>query len=410
VKTRDKILVLTTTFPRWRGDKDPPFVLELCRRLAPHFSVTVLAPHFPGSRTKETWDGIRVVRFRYFFTPLERLAYGSGGGILARLRRNPAWGLLVPFLLAGQVAAIARLIRKERFSLIHAHWLIPQALAAILAMAAAGRKIPLLSTAHGGDLYGLQGRAMDRLRRSVFRRSAAVSVVSRAMARDAVRGGARAQSTHVIPMGTDLVRRFCPGRDAPDHGQVLFVGRLVEKKGCRYLIQAWQEVHRRAPAARLVIAGDGPERETLRLLVNSAGLSPSVTFCGAVAHGSLPEMYRSSAVVAFPSVVAGGGDREGFGLVLVEALGCGCAAVVTDLPAMEDIVENETSALVVPQKDSAALARALLRLLGDPALCRRLASEGRRHVLERFAWEPIAARYRELIEKVIERREAAGGR
>ncbi len=72
MKKQPKILVLTTTFPRWRGDTDPPFVFELCRRLAGNFDVTVLAPHFPGSASEENMDGIRVVRFRYSFKALRK--------------------------------------------------------------------------------------------------------------------------------------------------------------------------------------------------------------------------------------------------------------------------------------------------------------------------------------------------
>ncbi len=90
-----------------------------------------------------------------------------------------------------------------------------------------------------------------------------------------------------------------------------------------------------------------------------------VEFMGAVANETLPEIYHSSDVVVFPSVVAGDGDREGFGLVLVEALGCECATVVTDLPAMRDIIHNGQSALVVPQKDSVQLAEKICRLLED---------------------------------------------
>jgi len=230
LKKQPKILVLTTTFPRWRGDTDPPFVFELCRRLAKDFDIIVLAPHFPGSPSEESMGGLRVVRFRYFFEPWEKLAYGSGGGILARIRINPFWGLLIPFLVAGQMLVTIRLLRRERFDLIHAHWLVPQALTVIIARALSGRDIPLLATAHGGDLYGLRGRLMDRLRGFVLSKTAAVTVVSRAMAEDLVRAGAPREKVRVIPMGTDLSDMFCPGDVERDPRQVLFVGRLVEKK------------------------------------------------------------------------------------------------------------------------------------------------------------------------------------
>ena len=86
---------------------------------------------------------------------------------------------------------------------------------------------------------------------------------------------------------------------------------------------------------------------------------------GAVPNTTLPELFQQASVFIFPSVVSDDGDREGFGLVLVEAMGCGCAAVVTDLPAMEDIVQNGKTAIVVGQKNPNEIARAVKRLLGS---------------------------------------------
>jgi glycosyltransferase involved in cell wall biosynthesis len=401
VKPQPKILVLTTTFLRWRGDTDPPFVFELCRRLAGNFDVTVLAPHFPGSASEENMDGIRVVRFRYFFEPWEKLAYGSGGGILARIRINPLWGLLVPFLVAGQVLATLRMLRRERFDLIHAHWLVPQALSVIIVRVLSGRDIPALATAHGGDLYGLRGRLMDRLRGFVLSKIDAVTVVSRAMAEDLVRSGVPREKVRVIPMGTDLTKMFCPGPVSRNAKQVLFVGRLVKKKGCRYLIEAWPKVIAKEASARLLIVGDGPERESLEKRAVELKTGDSVRFLGALPQASLPDLYRSSAVVVFPSIVGRGGDREGFGLVLVEALGCECAVVVTDLPAMRDIVQDGETGLVVRRESSEEIAGAVLRLLKDPPLVRRLAKEGRRAVRKRFDWGIIGKRYDDLIDLLI---------
>jgi glycosyltransferase involved in cell wall biosynthesis len=103
----------------------------------------------------------------------------------------------------------------------------------------------------------------------------------------------------------------------------------------------------------------------------------------------------------FPSIIAGDGDREGFGLVLVEALGCKCATVVTDLPAMHDIVRNGRSALVIPERDSARLAEKVNLLLDDAELRQKLGEQGRADVLERFDWEVIDRRYTDLISSLI---------
>ena len=91
-----------------------------------------------------------------------------------------------------------------------------------------------------------------------------------------------------------------------------------------------------------------------------------------LANETLPKLYQTADVVVFPSIVAADGDREGFGLVLVEALGCECAAVVTDLPAMRDIVHDGKTALVVPQQNAQQIAAKVIQLLDNPSLRRSL--------------------------------------
>ena len=103
----------------------------------------------------------------------------------------------------------------------------------------------------------------------------------------------------------------------------------------------------------------------------------------------------------FPSIVAADGDREGFGLVLVEALGCECAAVVTDLPAMRDIVHDGKTALVVPQQNAQQIAAKVIQLLDNPSLRRSLGEKGRQYVVQRFDWKIVAKKYSDLINMII---------
>jgi glycosyltransferase involved in cell wall biosynthesis len=206
---------------------------------------------------------------------------------------------------------------------------------------------------------------------------------------------------NVIPMGVDLRNRFVPAVQRPASGALLFVGRLVEKKGLKYLIEALPMILEKHPNVNLRIVGDGQEKERILERLLGLGIAEHVEFFGAVANETLTEIFHSSDVVVFPSVVAGDGDREGFGLVLVEALGCECATVVTDLPAMRDIVSNGKSALVVPQKDAHFLAEKISLLIDDDGLRQSLGQQGRQYVLEKFDWEIITNQYKELIRSVM---------
>ena len=122
IDKRQKLLVITSTFPRWLDDHEPPFVFELARRLTSHFAVTVLAPHAPGARLQEQMDGIDVRRFRYAPDRFEKLAYA--GGIPSRLRQNRWLILLVPVFVLLQLRSTYGLARRLKPTTVHAHWLI----------------------------------------------------------------------------------------------------------------------------------------------------------------------------------------------------------------------------------------------------------------------------------------------
>jgi len=384
-----RLLVLASTFPRWAGDTTPPFVFELCRRLTSHFEVHVLAPHAPGAAVTENLDGIHVHRYRYAPTSWERLAYD--GGILPRLRRHPWLALLVPAFVLAQMMAVLRLRRS--CDVVHAHWVLPQGLIAVMA---GGR--PVLCTAHGGDLFGLRSTVAGWLKRWTLRRVDRLTVVSPALADEACRNGVDSASVVVAPMGVDLRDTFTPKPSLRSvKPRLLFVGRLVVKKGVATLIRALPKILECHPAARLTVIGDGPERAHLVTLVDKIGVADAVEFSGSVPNSKLPDHFRAATVVVFPSLVAEDGDREGFGLVAVEALGCGCAVVGSDLPAMEEFLRHEETGLVTKAGDHAGLAAAVNRLLEDPDLRSRLGEAGRSDVLENYDWESVAASYADLL-------------
>jgi len=398
---RPALLVLSSTFPRWPDDHEPPFVFELSKRLAERFDLYLLAPHAPGARRHEWMAGIEVERFRYAPDWLEQLAYQ--GGILARLKQQPWRWLLVPFFIAAQWWALHRLLRRQHFDAIHSHWLIPQTLVALLA--GAGRKTPLLCTSHGGDLFGLRAMPLPAIKTWVLKRCSAVTVVSRAM-RDEVQRLLPGQMAEVVPMGTDLTGCFTPGSNSVRRGDtLLFVGRLVEKKGVNHLLDALAQLQRQGRALQLWIVGQGPELEALQAQAERLGIAAWVTFWGAVEHTRLADFYRLATLAVTPSVVAEGGDQEGFGLVIVEAMGCGCPVVASALPAIGDIVIDGETGLLVPPADPTALVHAIGQLLDQPEQARRLAATARQRVVERFDWQQVAERYADLLLRMIEHNE-----
>lgn len=396
---RKCILVLTSTFPRWLGDREPPFIFELSKRLANQFDVIVLAPHACGSRFREKFGLIDVRRFRYFFSPYQKLTYD--GGILANLKRQRLNYFLVPFFFIAEFIQVIKLLRNEKIDAIHAHWLIPQGAIALAARLFTGRSPAIICTSHGGDLFGLSDAIFTAMKRQIIRHCEKTTVVSEAM-RTYAESISERRDIDVISMGVDLIDQFTPDYSvvrAPN--EILFAGRLVEKKGVCYALLAMPTILRSFPATRLTIAGDGPDRTQLEELANKIGITGHVSFVGALDSVALRDRYRRATLFVAPSVVARNGDQEGLGLVFVEALGCECAVVATDLPAIRDVIVDGVTGLVCKQKNSEDLASKVIALLEDARLRATLGQNGRQHVLSRFDWHIIAEKYAKLISATV---------
>lgn len=398
MSAKPTLLVTASTFPRWKSDSEPRFVYDLCIRLAETFQVVVLAPHAQGAASYEQWGQLHIHRYRYAPAALETLAYE--GGITANLKQQRWKWLLLPGFFLGQWLALRQLLKTYPVAVIHSHWLIPQGLVAVAATYGKKHKPRLLCTSHGGDLFGLQDKVSLRLKRWVIKHCDAITVVSHFMVEkvQALAGDA-SPPISVIPMGTDLQQTFIPNPQVSRAAnQLLFVGRLVEKKGLPYLLHALQQLLPTHPDLQLVVAGSGTAQADLIQLGESLGIGQHVTFVGRLEHSSLVRLYQTSTLAVFPFVQAKDGDMEGLGLVMVEAMGCGCPVVVSDLPAVRDVIRQGETGCVVTAADSAALAMAIASLLADPVQRQTLSTQALATVRNGFDWESVTQRYQHCLQ------------
>lgn len=394
---KPRMLVLTSTYPRWVDDREPAFVHELAQRLSDTFEVTVLAPHAAGALVEERMDGVQVHRFRYAPERLERLAYE--GGIPSRLKLYPWLGLLVPWFLSAQLFAAYRLMRRVRPRIIHAHWLLPSGLMGALLQELPGADFRLVVTAHGADVNLTGGWLSGLLKREILRSSDLVTVVSRALREKLLRTLPDA-AIEVAPMGVDLGTRFVPGRRLSKATTLVFAGRLVAKKGVADLIDALSLVRAKRPEINLLIAGHGPLEDDLRAQAERLQVSDAVEFLGSVPNDQLPSVLHRADLAVLPFCTTDDGDAEGLGLVTVEAMGAGIPVIVGDVPAVHDVVRHGETGWIVPPGDPSGLADAIIRLLDDPALAARLADNGRTFASETFDWSVVAARYLTLFRRL----------
>ena len=394
-----KILVLTSTFPRWTNDTEPGFVDLLCQNLAEGNTIDVVAPHFRGAATQEILGDVTVYRFRYWFAAWQTLAYD--GGILPNLRQKPLRVLLVPTFLLSQWLMVLQLLRRNRYDIIHAHWIIPQGFVAAVARAVSRTRTPIALTSHGGDLFALKGVLLARLKRWIARQANALTVVSSTMKEQAVAMELQDEARiSTIPMGVNTRDTFLPPDPETKRKGLLFVGRLVDKKGVEYLLSAMPKVLDRFPDEHLTIIGDGPLRQPLEGLCRQLGISQQVSFKGSLANADIPPFLQRAAIAIFPSVITSAGDQEGSPVAIMEALACGCAVIVADYPGARDLVIHGTSGLIVAGRDSAAIADAALALLDNEALLAMLGKKGRQWVQDRYDWTVISKQFMHLFEQL----------
>ena len=392
-----RVLVVTSTFPRWISDTEPSFVFELCKYLQiKGMQVDVLAPHCDGASEAEVMDGIRVYRYRYFLTRLQTLAYQ--GGIMAKIRKNPLNYLQVPFFILAQLIAVIGRLKSNRYDVVHCHWLIPQGLVCVMARILIGKSdTGFVCTSHGGDLFSLNNLMFQYLKRFVATHVDQLYVVSNAMKTHAITLGMAAEKISVMPMGVDLAHRFREVAGIKrEQDRIIFVGRLVEKKGVEFLLEAFKKVQEKYPDIKLLIIGDGPLRESLELKTRDFNIQDSITFLGGIKSEELPDYYSSARIAVVPSVVASSGDQEGLGLVIIEAMGCGCVVVASDLPAVRDVIDEDCGVLVAPG-DSFQLAEKMIWLLDNPKRRMEIAVKGNEKVRRFFSWEVCGGRYHQAL-------------
>lgn len=280
--------------------------------------------------------------------------------------------VLPPGSPARQAAALVEGLRGRRVGAFHGYFAhTPAAVAAH----AAGRT---------GARYGFSAHALDVRRvppAELAARLQGASGVVACNADVAVPLRTAGRRLHVVPHGVDLSRFVPRPVDSGSLLRLLVVARLVEKKGLHVLVEAVARL--RSPAA-LRIVGAGPERARLEAAVAAAGIADRVELPGPVTHAELPGCYAEADVVVVPSVVDGGGDRDGLPNVVLEAMASGLPVVASDVGAIATAVTHGETGLLVAPGDPDALAAALAGLAESAELRTALGSAGRRRVERDF--------------------------
>jgi len=392
------ILVLASTYPRWKEDHEPRFIHELCKRLTSKFNVIALVPDAKEADPSGIFENVEVIRYRYAPKPLQSLV--NNGGIVANLKTYLWKWLLIPSFLFSQFFAVKALLRKRKIDAIHAHWLLPQGW--IAHQLTKKMNIPFVVTSHGGDLYGLQGHLLTQEKKKIAEGATAMTVVSSAMKAYLEKQNIYPKQVHIIPMGIDLRTRFVPNSSIERKKyELLFVGRLVPKKGVNFLLDALAILINKYPQLRLKIVGFGPEEASIKAQIKALDLDHVVDFIGALAQEKLPELYQSATAFVAPFIRADNGDQEGLPVAFMEAIGCGCPAVVGQVAGIEDLLGSDFKDVAVDPKNINELVSAISQILEQPESALKRSKRIRQNTIDFIDWENVAERYVFLLEQNI---------
>jgi colanic acid/amylovoran biosynthesis glycosyltransferase len=321
------------------------------------------------------WGRVRELRFRYL---------GCNESEIARLKARSPQLVYAHFALDGYAAMkLSTQLRVPLVTALH------------------GYDMTMSDDALGATRLGreyLKGRARLQNQGALF------VACSEYVRRRAVERGYPPDRTIVHSIGVD-VERFAPPSTQRREPIVLFVGRLVEKKGCDRLIEAMSEVQRRCPEARLVVIGNGPLRANCEAL--AAARQVGCVFLGSQPTNEVQEWMSRAKVFCVPSVVARSGDAEGFGIVFIEAQAMGLPVVSTRSGGIPEAVEDGRTGLLVAEDDRQALADSIIKLMRDEELWQRFSLAGRRRVLERFNLAQQTQRLEDIFHTLLSTRAAS---
>lgn len=336
----------------------------------------------------------------------ERLETVCGGGsAMVTLKNRPLEHLKLPPLLMSQCLHTLYLLMRNKYSLIHAHWLLPQGLMAV--MAAHIFHIPTVITVHGGDVFRLRHPFFNRLKRVALKRACCVTVNSPATKKAVLELVPTLKNIHEIPMGVPD-ERTC--QSMVTHGTqpnpestpftIVFVGRLTFEKGVEDLLQAVSILIQKQMALKLLLVGDGQEKETFMAMTKKLGIAEATEFKGAVPHDDVLRILQKAHVFVAPSRITKDGWQEAQGLGIAEAMSVGIPVVATHVGGIPSMIRHKETGLLVPSESPKELASAIEFLFSNPQKAQKMAQKAQKFILSYCGQSRVTTAFAALFEDI----------
>ncbi len=398
-----KVLSLATTYPESLSSKKPKFVHLLNKELVNiGVDVKAVVPHLKNSLLKEKMDDVSVLRFRYL--PSKYELHGTSIPDEIKKSKFGKWKIIILVLHFLRSAFFECL--KEKPDIIHGQWAFPAGYLAYIVSKIFKKKC--IISVHGAETPLLKKYPFI-LKRTInsLNKCSIVFVNSNYTKNEYVKMGVDVKKIiqiNPIPnfvthnSDKEILAKFRRKITTDDSKIILFVGRLVERKGLEYLIKSLPEI--KNTSIYLVIAGAGILLDELKKITSSLGLDDRITFYGSPTDEELGQLYDVSDVFVLPSIIDSRGETEGLGLVIPEAMESGLPVIATSVGGIPNILKNEHNGLLVKPNDSKTIAVAIDRILSDKLLREKIILNSKKTVTE-FHPETIAKLHLNYYKNVL---------
>lgn len=392
-----KICILTHTIPRYYGDPSAPFMDVLANALSDlGHKVTVLAPY--DSEIDLSYKRkYRLKTFKYIFLEALHLL-----GYSRTLKGDKSLGIIVyllsPFFYFFGFLALLRLTKKEKFDTISAHWIIPNGF--IAALVSVLTKTPFTVTIPGSDIYlGGKNFFFKWMVGFAARRAAFVISDSSHYLDELYKLGFKPDRDIVIRYGVDVAKLKSRSGDKISEPVVIALGRMVAKKGFKYLVKAMPLILKKNPRVRFLMVGDGEQKAELESLSKKLEIEQKVIFAGRVLHTEVPKYLNMGDVFVAPSIKDEKGNIDASPVSMMEAMACGLPVVTTKFGGSNDLVISGKTGYLVPEKDAVSIAEAVIKLLAKRN--KDFKKDVRKIAIENFSSKKIAQKYTNCFESSI---------
>lgn len=392
--------MLTTSFPRYKGDHYQIFVYELAKSLVKRgVNVKVVSSNDGYSLSHEFMEGIEIYRYNYVFPKsFQKITYK--GGMPATLKRSLFAKLQLPFFLTALFLKSLKVCKD--CDLIHVH-LTPLGLIAFFLTLI--HKKPVILTVLGSDVNLLSNQLQIKISKFIFNKVNVITSVSYAMKKKIIELNVKPDKVKFLPFGIDVdTFKPRPRQNIRDNLHlplkkkiVLFVGLLIPVKGVNYLIDAIPDVLMVHKDAYFIFIGHGQLKQYLIEKAGDYGIKSSMLFVGNKPHSEIPYWLNASDILVVPSL------SEGRPNVILEAMASEVPVVATNTGGIPELVEDGKNGFLVKKEDSVDLSNKISELLTNEKLRLAMQKYSRQSIFAKnLSWDNSAEEFRKIYTKLLD--------